>query len=91
MNTIEVYHLRHTTGRKYVAVFQDRFDTPVMKEYMEEYHAGLRKPHYPLPAIPLEVHWPDTGYAGMVYIDDITDPNDPVIVRYWDYYTGSGQ
>lgn len=39
---------------------------------------------YPVPAIPLSVHWPDTGYMDMVYIDDDRYVDDPQLVWLWD-------
>jgi hypothetical protein len=48
------------------------------------YRMGYAKPNYPVPAIPLEVHWQDTGYRGMVYIDDNSYPDDPIMVWFYD-------
>ncbi len=39
------------------------------------------KPHFPVPAIPLEVRY---CYVGCVVIDDTTNPDDPVIVLGYD-------
>lgn len=45
------------------------------------YRAGLERPNYPVPAIPLAVKY---NYKGCVNIDDVTDPDDPVIVYFYD-------
>jgi len=39
---------------------------------------------YPVPVIPLEVHWWDTGYRGMIYIADVSIPDDPIMVWFYD-------
>ena len=48
---IDIVHIQNRWGRQMCAVFQDRYDTPIMKEYMEAYYAGRHKPHHSLPAI----------------------------------------
>lgn len=57
-------------------------------EYLEliddplaDYLAGRTKANYPLPAIPLAVKY---DYIGCVNIDDVSDPNDPVVVYMYD-------
>lgn len=63
------------------------------------YLLGYREPRFPVPAVPLRVVWPDTwrivyrninytGYRDMIYIDDVSDPDDPVMVCAWDFYEG---
>lgn len=52
-----------------------------------DYRTGELPPNYPAPAIPLSVHWPDTGYIGMVYIDDDRNPDDPIMVYQWDEWS----
>jgi hypothetical protein len=47
---------------------------------------GFLPPNYPVPAIPLEVHWWDTGYPGMVYIDANSYPDDPIMVWFYDFW-----
>lgn len=49
------------------------------------YAMGLFPPSYPVPAIPLKVKY---DYIGCVNIDDVTDPDDPVIVWMYDSWTG---
>lgn len=41
-------------------------------------------PHFPLPAIPLSVHWDEACYAGLIWIDDNSTPDDPVMVYAYD-------
>ena len=50
-----------------------------------KYLTGKVKPNYPPPAIPLAVKY---DYIGCVNIDDVTDPDDPVIVWMYDSWTG---
>lgn len=55
------------------------------------YAFGYREPRFQVPAIPLEVVYPDggvRGYEAMVYIDDVSDPDDPQMVCAWDFYSG---
>lgn len=54
--------------------------------WIDAYLSGYRQPRYPMPAVPLKVvHCTQhEGYVGIVYIDDVSDPNDPVIVYGWD-------
>jgi hypothetical protein len=51
--------------------------------YMKEvlYYCGDTKPHYSVPAIPLIVKY---DYVGCVNIDDVSNPDDPIIVYMWD-------
>lgn len=51
------------------------------------------KPNYPVPAIPLQVVWPDkmnyVGYADMIYIDSLQyGEDDPQMVCAWDFWQG---
>lgn len=46
-----------------------------------EYVYGLEPPNYPMPAIPLAVKY---DYVGCLNIDDVSDPDDPIIVYGWD-------
>lgn len=89
---IEVVHFRNRYGKQMVGVFNDVGAIPTAKSYADRYAAGLEKPYYPLPAIPLQVVWPDPdnhiGYKDMIYIDDVSDPDDPVMVCAWDFYDG---
>jgi len=48
------------------------------------YTIGVLPPDYPVPAIPLEVHWWDTGYRGMIYIADVSIPEEPITVWWYD-------
>lgn len=45
------------------------------------YKRGDMPANYPVPAVPLQVKY---DYVGCVNIDDVTDPDDPVIVFMWD-------
>lgn len=49
------------------------------------YTAGLEPPRYPAPAIPLRVSLGE-DYPKIVYIDDMRYPDDPQMVRYWDFF-----
>ena len=53
------------------------------------YERGYREPRFLPPAIPLRVVMNDmyTGYKDMIYIDDVSDPDDPHMVCAWDFYT----
>lgn len=56
-----------------------------------DYTRGRCKPHYPVPAIPLQVVWPDTdgciGYKDMIYIDTLQyGEDDPYMVCAWDFW-----
>src|SRR5260221_5681519 len=53
------------------------------------YAIGWSKPNYPVPAIPLRIVYPHEGYADMIYIDDVTDPDDPIMVCAWDFWQGA--
>lgn len=55
----------------------------VSKTY--RYCHGQAEPHFPVPAIPLQVKY---DYLGCVNIDDVTDPNDPVTVYFYDSWQG---
>jgi hypothetical protein len=48
---------------------------------IKAYRLGKLKPNYPLPAIPLAVKY---DYVGCVNIDNVSDPDDPIIVWMWD-------
>lgn len=65
--------------------------TPREYRYMQ----GRETPNYPMPAIPLKVVWPDAmnymGYKDMIYIDDVSEPDDPVMVCAWDFYLGANR
>lgn len=91
----EVYHFKSLSGRDFVAVFQDRYLNAAANRYAERYAAGLESSHCTLPAVPLQVVWPDmdncVGYKDMIYIDNITDPDDPVMVCAWDFYLGENR
>lgn len=51
-----------------------------------EYIKGTEyAPHYPVPVIPLAVKY---DYVGCINIDDVSDPDDPVIVYMFDSWTG---
>lgn len=57
-------------------------------------YAGCRvPPRFPVPAVSLQVVWPDPtnsiGYKDMIFIDDVSDPDDPIMVCCWDFYNGS--
>jgi len=49
-----------------------------------DYAIGWRSPNYLMPAIPLQVKY---DYIGCVNIDDVTDPDDPIIVWMYDSWT----
>lgn len=57
-------------------------DDTVYSDYL--YVLGKLPPHYPMPAIPLQVKY---DYVGCVNIDDVTDKDDPVIVYMYDSWT----
>lgn len=61
---------------------------PTGAEYLLPSEVGKHMPYDPklLPVVPLEVHWPNTGYEDMVYIDDVSRVDDPVLVAYWDFH-----
>lgn len=48
------------------------------------YAEGLVEPHYPVPAIPLVVHWDEGCYFGLVWIDDNRDEYNPMLVYAYD-------
>jgi hypothetical protein len=48
------------------------------------YQNGWRKPNHPVPAIPLSVKY---DFIGCVNIDDVRDPDIPIIVYMWDSWT----
>lgn len=54
------------------------------------YFHGYRNGQYPVPAIPLQVVYPfnGEGYKDMIYIDDVSDPDDPIMVCAWDFHEG---
>lgn len=60
---IEIVHYMNRYGKKMVAVFPG-LDTltwlkdapPQVGTYIHRYHAGLEKPHYPLPVLPITTH-----------------------------------
>ncbi len=61
--------------------------------YCARYQAGNGEPHFPVPAIPLQVVWPDAsnmiGYKDMIYIDSLQHgEDDPVMVCAWDFHEG---
>lgn len=62
------------------------------KSWSMAYHCGYREGNYPVPAIPLRVVWPSdetkSGYKDMIYIDDVSDPDDPLMVCAWDFWPG---
>lgn len=49
------------------------------------YLTGVKPPNYQVPAIRLAVKY---DYIGCVNIDDVSDPDDPVIVWMYDSWTG---
>lgn len=54
--------------------------------WFARYVQGKEPARYQMPAIPLKVVWGThgQGYIGIVYIDELTDPNDPILVWGWD-------
>lgn len=60
----------------------------VFNQFSIGYTLGLEDANYPMPAIRLQVVWPDVGYANMIYIDAITDHDDRVMVCAWDFHLG---
>lgn len=65
-------------GRVYPYVYVGRKQAD---EWFSRYARGLEKPNYPVPAIPLAVKY---DYVGCVNIDDVTNPDDPIIVWMYD-------
>ncbi len=48
------------------------------------YKIACEEPNCPMPAIPLQVKY---DYIGCVNIDDVTNPDDPIIVWMYDSWT----
>jgi hypothetical protein len=56
--------------------------------YETWYFTGITPPQYPVPAIPLEVRWPNKyPYINILYIDALHHgEDDPQMVWTWDWW-----
>lgn len=69
---IEIVHYMNRAGRKMVAVFAEyQNNFWVVKAYQDRYHAGLEKPHYPLPVCLRDTDVFTTQYAIQLFVQFI--------------------
>ena len=52
----------------------------------EKYALGYIRARFPVPAIPLKVHLWEDAYPLVVYIDNVQDEEDPIMVCFWDFW-----
>jgi hypothetical protein len=45
-------------------------------------------PNYPVPAVVYETvfPWEDRGYCDMIFVDNASDPEDPILCACWDFH-----
>jgi len=79
MGTIVVHDLTFIRHKSYA--YRDNSIPELEGWHPEAYVCGDRPANYPVPAIPLAVKY---DYRGCVNIDDVTDPDDPIIVWMYD-------
>lgn len=54
----------------------------------EQYARGWYRENYPVPAVVYETvfHWEGRGYCDMIFVDDMSYEDDPVMVACWDFH-----
>lgn len=95
--TVKVFYgTKHHNCKEWKHVYSD--DGRYLLPQVRLYYRGGFKPHYPVPAIPLQVRYPDEhpwaapegGYMKMIYIDALNyGDDDPVMVCCWDFFNNN--
>ncbi len=80
-----IVHIDRGLNKPYARAYHGHVDRRYRLFHVDsEYACGRYPANYPMPAIPLQVKY---NYIGCVNIDDMTDPDDPIIVWMWDSWT----